>query len=322
MNKLDRKLMTETAERVKNWGKWGPNDELGTLNYVKPDDIVYAAGLIKTGRVFAMAIPLDSDGPQWGERGRYNPIRLMSWTGTDAIAGRQDWLKTYYADDIVTMGLQCATHWDSLGHIFYEWYENGERKMSMWNGYPVTNVDCTGCTKCGIQNTKDKLVGRGVLLDMARYLGVETMEPGQGIANEDLEKCAEFCRVEIKRGDFVLIRTGFLGSRMRTEWGKYAGGDSPGVEFETLTWIHDKEIAALALDTWGCEVRPNRSDAFAQPWHWVSVPILGLTMGENFYLDDLADACAADGMYEFFFIAPSLPFTYGAGTPTNPIAIK
>jgi kynurenine formamidase len=323
MEIVDKRKMELYAEKVKNWNRWGEKDELGTLNYVKPEDIVSAAALITTGKVFSMAIPLDVNGPQWGERGRINPIRTMTYTGTDAIAGRQDWVKTRYADDVVTMPLQCATHWDALGHIFYEYYEEGQRQVVMWNGYSAANVDSNGCTLCGIQNTKDKLAGRGVLLDMARYLGVDSMKPGQGITGEDLDKCAEFCGVEVRQGDFVLVRTGFLGQHMRTGvWGKYAGGDSPGLEFETLEWLHDKEIAAVAMDTWGCEVRPNRSEEYAQPWHWLAVPILGITMGENFYLDDLADACAADKKYEFFFIAPSLPFTYGAGTPTNPTVIK
>ncbi len=324
MSKVDKAKMELYASKVKNWNKWGPNDELGTLNYSTPEDLVAAAGLVKRGKVFSLAIPLDVNGPQWGERGRVNPIRSMIFTGTDAICGRQDEFKIRYADDVVTMPLQCATHWDALGHIFYEFRDgNNQRQVVMWNGYSAANVDSFGCHKCGIQNTKEKLLGRGVLLDMARYLDCESMEPGQGITGEDLDKCAKAFGVKMQRGDFLLIRTGFLGKHMKAGfWGKYAGGDSPGLEFETLTWLHEKEVAAVAMDTWGCEVRPNRSDEYLQPWHWLAVPILGITMGENFKLDDLAADCAADGKYEFLFIAPSLPFTGGAGTPTNPLAIK
>jgi kynurenine formamidase len=324
MSKLvNRKMMDEYCTKVKNWDRWGERDEIGTLNYIKPENIVAAAKLVQTGEVFSMAIPLDVDGPQWGERGRTNPHRTMTWTGTDAILGRQDHIKLRYADDVVTMPLQSATHWDSLGHIFYETWEDDQRNVVMWNGYSAANVDSFGCHKCGIQNTKDKLIGRGVLLDVARYLGVESMASGQGITNDDLDGTAAKYGVKIRQGDFVLVRTGFLGKHMRDGvWGKYAGGDAPGVEFETVTWLHDREVAAIGMDTWGCEVRPNRSEDFLQPWHWLAVPILGITMGENFYLDDLADACAKDDKYEFLFVAPSLPFTYGAGSPVNPLAIK
>lgn len=323
MSFVDKKKMEIYAEKVKNWNKWGEDDELGTLNYIEPQDIVDAARLVKTGKVFSMAIPLDVNGPQWGERGRTNPHRTMVYTGTDAILGRQDFIKMRYADDVVTMPLQCATHWDAIGHVFYESWEGDQRNVVMWNGYSAANVDSYGCHKCGIQNTKDKLLGRGVLLDMARYHGIDSMDPGQGITSEDLDACAAKFGVQIRKGDFVLVRTGFLGKHIKSGvWGKYAGGDAPGLEFETLEWLYDKEVAAVSTDTWGVEVRPNRSDDFLQPWHWIAVPILGITMGENFYLDDLADECAGDGSYEFLFVAPSLPFTYGAGSPTNPIAIK
>jgi len=323
MGFVDQKKMELYAEKVKNWNKWGEKDELGTLNYIEPQDIVEAARLVRAGKVFSMAIPLDVNGPQWGERGRTNPHRTMVYTGTDAILGRQDFIKMRYADDVVTMPLQCATHWDAIGHVFYEYWEGEKRNVVMYNGYSAANVDSYGCHKCGIQNTKDKLLGRGVLLDMARYHGVDAMEPGRGITSEGLDACAEKFGIRIKKGDFVLVRTGFLGKHIKSGvWGKYAGGDAPGLEFETLEWLYEKEAAAVSTDTWGVEVRPNRSDAFLQPWHWLAIPMLGITMGENFYLDDLAEECAKDGSYEFLFVAPSLPFTNGAGSPTNPIAIK
>ena len=92
---------------------------------------------------------------------------------------------------------------------------------------------------------------------------------------------------------------------------------------ETLEWIQQSEIAAIASDTWGCEVRPNETEpGINQPWHWITIPIMGLTMGEIFFLGDLAKDCAADGVYEFLFVAPALPITGAVGSPTNPLAIK
>jgi kynurenine formamidase len=106
-------------------------------------------------------------------------------------------------------------------------------------------------------------------------------------------------------------------------WDGYPGGDAPGLGFDTLEWIWDHQIAAVATDTWGCEVRPNQSEpAINQPWHWISIPIMGLTVGEIFYLAELADDCAADGVCEFLFVAPALPVTGAVGSPANPLAIK
>lgn len=324
MGKVDKTTMENYAAELKNWNKWGPDDELGTLNYVTPEAIVAAAALVKKGRVFSLAIPFDTNGPQFGERGRINPVRTMIMTGTDAVTGKQDELKIRYADDMVTMPTQCATHWDALGHIFYEYYdEQGQRKTVMWNGYPSTLVGSGGAEKCGIEKTKDKMVGRGILLDIARYKGCGALEDGYGITNDDLDGCVKAYNIEIRRGDFLLIRTGQLGKCLKEgKWGTYAGGNAPGLEFETLRWLHAKEIAAVASDTWGVEVRPNRTDEYMQPWHWIVLPIIGLTHGEMFNLEELAEDCAGDGRYEFLLVAPTIPFTKGVGSPVNPIAIK
>ncbi len=336
MEKIDEKKMMETAERVKNWGKWGEDDELGTTNYVTAKDIAYAASLVTKGKVFALGMNLDKDGPQCGKEGRVNPIHTMIFTGADAIAGVQgDYIErpshikkddtfypTFHADDYLTLPLQSATHWDALGHVFFHDLYTDE--CFMYNGYSPKYVNATGgCTKEGIEKFKERMVGRGVLLDMARFYGKEYMLPGEGITGEDMEACAKKQGVEIRKGDFLLIHTGDSDRRIREkDWGTYCGGDAPGLEFETIIWLRDKEVAAVATDTWGVEVRPNRSDMFEQPWHWVCIPMAGLPMGENFRLDALADDCAKDGRYEFLFIAPPLAITGGTASPLNPCVIK
>lgn len=111
----------------------------------------------------------------------------------------------------------------------------------------------------------------------------------------------------------------------RTDWGGYAGGEAPGLRFETAEWIHRKEIAAICMDTWGCEVRPNESKdskEINQPWHWVVIPMIGISMGEIFNLRELSQDCSEDGVYEFMFCAPALPITGAVGSPINPLAIK
>jgi kynurenine formamidase len=184
-------------------------------------------------------------------------------------------------------------------------------------------VDSTGAKKNGIEKTRAKMAGRGVLLDVARHCGVESFEDGVALTIDDLRATAERQRVAIERGDFVIVRTGQMERCLKNgDWGGYAGGDAPGLAFETADWIFRSEIAAICTDTWGCEVRPNETKDASQPWHWVVIPLIGITMGEIFYLKDLADDCERDGVYEFFFCAPPLPITGAVGSPINPMAIK
>src|SRR5262247_1931397 len=196
---VSKAAVDEAFKALSNWDRWGKDDQIGTLNYVTPDDVVAAGKLIKHGKVFALGIPLGQSGPQRGLFGkRWNPIHTMLATGTDALAGRQGGL--LYADDALNMPIQAATHWDSLGHIFFH--------DKMYNGHHASAVDCNGLSKLGIEHASDKLVGRGVLLDMARFKGVETLADGEGISSDDLDACAEVQKVEIRTGDFVIIRTG------------------------------------------------------------------------------------------------------------------
>jgi kynurenine formamidase len=319
--KLTRQDLRDAAEKYKNWGKWGPKDEIGTLNFTQPEDIVAAARLVKKGKVISLALNFDNHGPQGAKSkypslGRINPLHTMLRTGTDAYSGVLDHRGIRAADDMVVMPLQCGTQWDGLGHVFYENY--------MWNGYDCREVTSNGAQKCGIEKTKSKMVGRGVFLDVARALGKKWLDDGHPITVAELDLTANKQNVQVKRGDFVIVRTGQMEAKLEAgSWDGYPGGDAPGFSFETLEWIKRTELAALASDTWGCEVRPNETEpGINQPWHWITIPMMGMTMGEIFYVKDLAEDCAADGVYEFLFVAPALPITGAVGSPTNPLAIK
>ena len=319
--KLTRDDLRKAAEKYKNWGRWGPNDEIGTLNHTTAQDIVAAARLVRKGKVISLALNFDNHGPQGAKSkypalGRINPLHTMLRTGTDAYAGVLDHRGIRAADDMVVMPLQCGTQWDGLGHIFYE--------NNMWNGYDCREVTSAGAQKCGIEKTKSKMVGRGVLLDVPRALGMDILPDGHAITTEQLDMTARKQDVEVRKGDFVVVRTGQMEAKLAAgNWDGYPGGDAPGFSFHTLEWIQRTQLAALASDTWGCEVRPNESEAgINQPWHWITIPIMGMTMGEIFYVKDLAEDCAADKVYEFLFVAPALPITGAVGSPTNPLAIK
>lgn len=308
-------ILQEYCERFRNWGKWGSDDQVGTLNYITPEKIRQAAGLVRKGKPISLALPYDSNGPQTGRLSRVNPIHTMLATGSDVLAGAQRFPRGFgYADDMVSMPLQCGTQWDGLSHIFHD--------GKMWNGYSASEVTSSGAQKNGIEKMRDRVVSRGVLLDIAALKGVESLDPGYAISTDDLYGAAKRARIEVEEGDVVLVRTGFLGERVRNGWGEYAGGDAPGLSFDTAPWIHEKRIAALATDTWGVEVRPNQLPDSFQPMHLVIVVNMGLLVGEIFALDELATDCATDGTYEFMFVAPPLPVTGAVGSPLNPLAIK
>ena len=318
--KLTMSDIRAAAERLKNWGRWGKDDELGTLNFTEPQDIVAAARLVQKGKVISLALAYDAKGPQGGKTnypvlGRFNPIHVMTRTGTDAYSGVLDHRKIRGADDIIIMPLQCGTQWDGLGHIFY-----GDH---MWNGYDCRTVTSAGAQKGGIENTREKMVGRGVLLDIPRMLGMAHLPDGFAVTCDHLDKAERHFAVAVGRGDYLLVRTGQMEAKLAAEtWDGYSGGDAPGLAFETLDWLHKKQVAAIVTDTWGVEVRPNETEEANQPWHWIAIPIMGLTVGEIFYLAELAKDCAEDKRYEFMFVAPALPITGAVGSPTNPLAIK
>jgi kynurenine formamidase len=318
--RLTRKDVHKAAQRYKNWGRWGKDDEIGTLNFTTASDIVAAARLVTKGRVISLALNYDERGPQGGKTkypalGRFNPIHVMTRTGTDAYSGVLDHRKIRGTDDLVIMGLQTGTQWDGLGHILY--YDH------MWNGYDCRNVTSGGAQKAGIEKTREKMVGRGVLLDVARAMGKKWLPDGFAITGEMLDHTERKHGVQVRRGDYLMVRTGHIERCLQSKsWDGYPGGDAPGLAFESVDWIHKREIAGIATDTWGAEVRPNESEDTNQPWHWITIPIMGLTVGEIFDFTALAKDCAEDQRYEFLFVAPALPITGAVGSPVNPLAIK
>jgi kynurenine formamidase len=308
------------AEAYRNWGRWGADDVLGTLNHIRPAKLVEAAALVTEGRVISLSQAFDTDGPQRGWRRRTNPVHTMTDTGTDAERGSQGFPHGIGgADDVIAMPLQCSTQWDGLGHIF-------DRGLA-WNGRRAGDVVTSdGDLVTGIEHAVSTLVSRGVLLDVGRHLQPESGElpDGYAITVADLESCiaAQGPTSRVGTGDIVVVRTGQLARVRRDGWGEYAGGPAPGLSLTTAGWLHGSEIAAIATDTWGFEVRPNEFDVPAfQPLHQVVIPNIGLTIGEMWDLEELSTACAGLGRYDFLLSAPPLKITGAVGSPINPVAI-
>jgi kynurenine formamidase len=309
----------QAVQRFSNWGRWGDDDVHGTLNFLDDRSRVEAAKLVRRGAAFSLTQRFDSEGPQKGWRRRTNPIHTMLDTGLDAEFGNQGFPHGLGgADDVIAMPLQASTQWDGLGHIF----DHGKT----WNGRSAGQVVTSeGDNRTGIETVEARLTGRGVLLDVGRQLGTDGELPdGFAITTDHLAEtiAAQGRSSVVGRGDIVLVRTGRLARARREGWQDYAGGAAPGLSFGTIGWLHDTEIAAIATDTWGFEVRPNEFRVAFQPLHQVAIPHLGLFIGEMWDLDALAADCAEDGQYDFLLCAAPLAVTGAVGAPVHPVALK
>ena len=310
------------GQKHSNWGRWGSEDERGTLNLVTPQMVVEASKLVRTGKTISLALPYDDAGPQTGVLGRFNPVHLMIRDGADTVAGTS--IRDFYGgvdqhfrstDDLIIMPLQSGTQWDAMGHVVFE--------NKIYNGFGAEWVSSRGALKGDVAQGADGMVGRGVLLDVPRALGIDWLEPGFAIGAEELQKAEALGGLEVAAGDFVFVRTGAMAAaRAAGAWGDYAGGPAPGLGLASVDWVAERDIAALAADTWGLEVRPNETPDVLQPLHLIFIAHMGLWLGEIFDLEPIADDCAADGVYEFMFCGPPLPFTRAVGSPLNPMAIK
>jgi len=309
-------------EEMNHWGVWGADDERGAANYITPEARVAAAKLIRTGKVFSLAIPLDATGPIFPTR--QPPHHTMSATGADYLADPNaapfGESPIRFADDYIYMPLQGSSQWDSLAHAWY-----GD---SLYNGVPqgaIRSSSAGAATKLGIENVKDGFVGRGVLIDVLRHKG-GTLPTGYPITRADLEQALAAQKTEVHEGDIVVIRTGLVPSWYElTPEQKPAFFANPqtGITSDVVPWVKEKKISAIAADTIALERLPNDiAPEMVVPLHGNLLRDLGVYIGEIWWLEELAEDCAADGRYEFFLAAQPLNITGAVGSPVNPIAIK
>lgn len=300
----------DIAARVSNWGRWGAEDEKGTLNFITPAVIAYAATLARTGKIFATAIPFDETGPQDGKI-RSNPMRYMRETGHND----QGYKGVFrYADDVVFMALQSASQWDALAHVHYD--------GKLYNGFSSSTIDEKGAKHGAVTNLNPGVVSRGVLIDVANFKKVDWLEKGYAISPEELEEVIKFQNVEIKSGDVLLFRTGWR-NRYTHDFDKAAfKAGEPGLSVRCLDWLAEHEISAVGSDNFAVEVIPPEYDDQDLPFHLIAIRDMGMPLAEILDLETLAADCAADGIYEFLFVGAPLPFSHAVGSPVNPIAIK
>ena len=297
--------------RLSNWGRWGGDDQRGTLNFITPERIVEAARLVRTGKTFELSIPVGADGPQTGLGGRVNPLHFMTVMPTDDLhlSGGIN-----ISDDFISMPLQGATQWDSLAHVGYD--------DLFYNNVPVGSVMALGgASRNAIDNALPGIVGRGVLVDIARFRGVEWLQAGDAIEPDELDAVLAAQGVSVGSGDVLALRTGWRRKAIVDGWENWMAGN-PGLGLASATWLHDKEIGAVVSDNWCIEVQPSAEGTGILPLHCVLIRDLGMMLGEILDLEDLAADCAADGVWEFFLSAAPLRVVGGVGSPVSPLALK
>ena len=298
------------AARVSNTGRWGPDDERGTLNLITPEAVLRGVAAVRQGVVFSLSIPYDADGPQTGAiPGRTNPEREMLMVNTAFTGDPSDFCTS---DDKVTMGVQAATHWDALAHVSYE--------GRLYNDVPASVVSAAGAARLGIDRY-GPVVSRGVLADVARLHGVDHFDSGYAITADDLSGAVAAAGVSVAPGDILLVRTGQMHWLRSGDRDRF-GSPSPGLSTQSVEWLHDHDIAAVATDTLVFEVFPCEDPAVLLPVHLLHLVDMGLPQGQLWALDDLAAHCAADAQYDFLLTATPLPLTASTGGPVAPTAIK
>ncbi|MDH6147353.1 kynurenine formamidase [Paraburkholderia sp. WSM4179] len=294
-----------SGEGKENWGRWGRDDERGAANFATAEKLAAAAQLVRTGRAYSLALPLQPKGlPVNPERGV--PVHLMSIDAGDFAAGFEIEGGFCTADDYFAMHTQTGTHIDGLGHVWYD--------EALFNGFPASSVRSNGAARLGIEKLKH-LTGRGVLLDVAGYLGVEHLAPTHVITPEELEMCAKSQGTEVGEGDILLVRTGWLGT-YRDDNPRAFWSSNPGLGIAAGEWVGAKRVAGIGMDNFAVEVHPSET-GFIGPVHKRLIRDFGCFLMELVVLDELAH----DKVYEFLFMAAPLPITGGTGSPINPLAL-
>jgi kynurenine formamidase len=303
---------------LSNWGRWGPDDEIGTANFVTPEVVLRAATLVRRGQVISLAVPLSPRTPT-------DPSRPpMQHFGKNVLlrVGDHGWPgRSQFADDWISMSPQTGTQWDGLTHAF--------RDDKVWNGYDAGQAlnPLLGARRNAIDKLAAHFVTRGVLLDIVAFRGAEDeghLPGGYAIGAGDLDGAARKQGVAVRAGDAVLVRTGWTAHwysatpRERESYYDLA----PGLGLSTAGWLHDKEAACVGVDNVAAEVKPAEDGTSVLPLHPILIRDLGLTVGELFWLEDLARACAEDGVWEFMFVGQPLRLSGGIGSPINPLAIR
>jgi kynurenine formamidase len=304
-----------------NWGRWGDDDEIGTINLLTEDQVLKGIKTVQEGKVFTLGAPImgEQAGPVF-PGGRATPQHYMRKDHSHHAAGKVSNALSdrESADDLIHMPLHGTTHFDSLGHSWY----GGQ----IYNGFDEETT-MGGLEFASIKPIAEHgVVGKATLLDVARYRDVDYLETGSRITLEELQACAEAQDTTVEDRDILLVRTGWIEKYYAEGAEKFFEGEynEPGITYtdEMIQWFHDKDITTYATDTMGNEQTTSDTTGTRVPLHPGLLRDLGMPLNETCYLEELGEDCADDGRYEFLFVGAPLKVDGGTGSPVNPIVIK
>ncbi len=303
-------------DSLSNWGRWGEDDRLGTLNHLTPAKRIAAAGLVREGLSVSCAWDIKT-GPQPGATVESQRYMLSTGLGLDEegrrgllSGGRAGGAQEYIG--LVFHGLD-VTHVDSLAHLFWD--------GKMYGGAPASLVsDRQGALKHDVLALSDGVTTRGVLLDIPRLRGVETLAADDHVFPEDLEAAEDAAGVRVEPGDVLLVRTGEGAARLAEGRAYNANKPRSGYQAACLPWLHERGVAMIGSDV-AQDVTPSGYKTVSMPIHMVGIVAMGLWLIDNCQLEDLAATCDRLGRWEFQFVLAPIRFRGVTGGPTNPIAV-
>jgi kynurenine formamidase len=281
--------------------RWGADDQRGAANRLTPAKVLEAKDLIKQGTVYQLGHVYESGMPMFGTR--HYSLRIPQ---AFAMPGRN---QAVYHDEIISGELgQIGTQFDGLGHLgIGDLFYNGNRRSEF--------AQAEGLMRLGIENV-GPIVTRGVLIDVARFKGVEQLQGGYEITLADLQGALQRERVEIRSGDMVLLHTGWGGLWMKDN-ARFVE-NAPGIGIGAAQFLADKEVVVVGADTWGVEVMPNPDSSLSAPVHQLLIARNGIYLHENL----ITEALARDSVYEFAYMFAPLRLKGATGSPGNPIAVR
>jgi kynurenine formamidase len=290
-------------KKVCNWGRWGAEDQRGTLNLIGSREIAQAAALVQEGRHLSLSRNLPT------QPGIENPRPAQHYMIADGedrhslnVPGME---ATFDFIGIAFHGLSCS-HLDALCHIF--------RDGRMYNDRPASDVRSRGATRNTVMAAADGIVSRGVLLDIPRALGIDFVEPDHLITLQELEIAEAHHGVKVGTGDILLVRTGRDVQPARGD------GKTAGLHPYVAGWLYERSVAVLGGDG-SNDAIPWGLSAWAHPIHEICIASMGMMLLDNLYLDSLSEHCSTSRRYAFQLVVAPLLIEGGTGSPVNPIAI-
>lgn len=301
---------TVTPSTIQQWerdlsnrGRWGADDELGTLNLITPEHRVRASRLVTEG----ISVSLSHDYIKERAEDATSPLghEILGSPASGFLSDRYTIAYHGYAH----------SHMDALCH-------NSSGGL-MYNGISRETVDSVadgdGCQRLGITNAKQGVVTRGILMDIARLKGVDYLEPGTPIYVEDLEAWERQAGVRVGPGDVLLVRAGRWARRAETgAWATARLG--AGLDVSVAPWLRERGVAMLGSDYIN-DVVPSGVEGIALPVHLLTLVTMGMWLFDNLDLEAVADEAARQGRWEFMLVAAPLAVPGGTGAPLNPVAI-